>query len=85
MSKWTHLMKLLACLKNTQNLWRNQSDRGSFNVHETYTTTRLEPEQAAPNWLKRAEAAGNPNRMILFGSTSKITFASGGLGIQRAP
>lgn len=39
----------------------------------------VEPVLAAPNLLKLAEAAGNPDRVILFGSTSKVTFASGGL------
>lgn len=35
---------------------------------------------ARPNLLKLCEAAGNPNRVYLFASTSKVTFASGGLG-----
>lgn len=35
---------------------------------------------AAPNLLTACKAAGNPDRVILFGSTSKITFASGGIG-----
>lgn len=34
----------------------------------------------APNLLDACKAAGNPNRVILYGSTSKITFASGGIG-----
>jgi DNA-binding transcriptional MocR family regulator len=33
----------------------------------------------APNLLALAKAAGNAERVILFGSTSKITFASGGI------
>ena len=32
------------------------------------------------NMLRAAEAAGNPDRVILFGSTSKITFSGGGIG-----
>ena len=36
---------------------------------------------AAPNLLQIAKDAGKPNRAILFGSTSKVTFASGGLGL----
>ncbi len=36
---------------------------------------------AAPNLLQMAKEAGSPNRVILFGSTSKVTFASGGLGL----
>ncbi len=39
----------------------------------------VEPEAPAPNLLKLAEEAGHPDRVILFGSTSKVTFASGGL------
>lgn len=35
-----------------------------------------------PNLLRAAEAAGNPDRVYLFGSTSKITFASGGVGFM---
>ena len=33
-----------------------------------------------PDLLGAAKKAGNPTRVILFGSTSKITFASGGVG-----
>ena len=32
------------------------------------------------NVLRAAEAAGNPDRVILFGSTSKITFSGAGIG-----
>lgn len=39
----------------------------------------VEPQGSEPNLLRLAEAAGNPDRVILFGSTSKVTFASGGL------
>ncbi len=35
-----------------------------------------------PNLLRACEAAGNPDRVYLFGSTSKITFASGGIGFM---
>lgn len=34
-----------------------------------------------PNLLQLAKAAGTENRVLLFGSTSKVTFASGGLGL----
>ncbi len=34
------------------------------------------------NFVRAAEEAGNPNRAILFGSTSKVTFASGGIGFM---
>ncbi|HEQ72401.1 MAG TPA: aminotransferase class I/II-fold pyridoxal phosphate-dependent enzyme [Spirochaetia bacterium] len=36
------------------------------------------------NLLTAARAAGNPHRVILFGSTSKITFAGAGLGFLGA-
>ncbi|MBX2824395.1 MAG: aminopeptidase [Gammaproteobacteria bacterium] len=39
----------------------------------------VDSPEAAPNLLRLAQEAGNPERVILFGSTSKITFASGGL------
>jgi len=35
----------------------------------------------APNLLEIAKQSGNQDRVILFGSTSKVTFASGGLGL----
>ncbi|MEM7112869.1 MAG: aminotransferase class I/II-fold pyridoxal phosphate-dependent enzyme [Chloroflexota bacterium] len=34
------------------------------------------------NLLRAAEDAGNPNRVVLFGSTSKITFAGAGIGFM---
>lgn len=34
------------------------------------------------NFVRAAEEAGNPNRAILFGSTSKVTLASGGIGFM---
>lgn len=46
----------------------------AYAVH--HLTDNPEP---APNLLSFAKDAGNPERVILFGSTSKITFASGGL------
>ncbi len=35
-----------------------------------------------PNLLRACEAAGNPDRVYLFGSTSKITFAGAGIGFM---
>ena len=40
----------------------------------------VENPQPAPNLLAVAKEVGNPDRVILFGSTSKITFASAGIG-----
>ena len=37
--------------------------------------------QPAPNLLEIAKQSGMQDRVILFGSTSKVTFASGGLGL----
>ena len=34
------------------------------------------------NFVRAAEEAGNPNRAILFGSTSKVTLASAGIGFM---
>lgn len=41
------------------------------------------PHQA-PNLLAAAQAADYPDRVIVFGSTSKITFGGGGLGFMAA-
>lgn len=39
----------------------------------------VEPDAPAPNLLALATAAGTADRVILFGSTSKVTFASAGI------
>lgn len=39
-----------------------------------------EDHPAPPNLLRACEAAGNPDRVYVFGSTSKMTFAGGGIG-----
>ena len=44
----------------------------------------VDDPEPAPNLLRLAEVAGRPNRVILFGSTSKITFAGAGIGIMAA-
>lgn len=49
---------------------------------DAYSVHHLEDEPTpAPNLLELAKKAGNAERVILFGSTSKVTFASGGLGL----
>ncbi len=50
----------------------------AYAVHHLDHTDKDEPL----NFIRAAEAAGNPNRAILFGSTSKVTFASGGIGFM---
>lgn len=46
-----------------------------------YGVHHLGPDRDEPkNILRAAEAAGNPDRVILFGSTSKITFSGSGIG-----
>ncbi|MEM8858488.1 MAG: aminotransferase class I/II-fold pyridoxal phosphate-dependent enzyme [Chloroflexota bacterium] len=49
-----------------------------------YAVHHLDPnDKTIPlNFLTAAKDAGNPNRVILFGSTSKVTFASGGIGFM---
>ncbi len=47
----------------------------AYRVHHL-TDTPAEPL----NLLHACAAAGNPHRIYIFGSTSKITFASGGIG-----
>jgi DNA-binding transcriptional MocR family regulator len=50
---------------------------------DAYVVHHLTDHPARPkNLLRAAEAAGNPDRVYLFGSTSKITFAGAGLGFM---
>jgi DNA-binding transcriptional MocR family regulator len=48
-----------------------------------YAVHHLTAEETRPlNLLRACEMAGNPDRVYLFGSTSKITFASAGIGFM---
>ena len=48
-----------------------------------YAVHHLTDEEIRPlNLLRACEEAGNPDRVYLYGSTSKITFASGGIGFM---
>lgn len=48
-----------------------------------YGVHHLGPDGDEPkNLLRAAQAAGFPDRVVLFGSTSKITFSSGGIGFM---
>ena len=50
---------------------------------DAYVVHHLVDNPKAPrNWLRACEEAGNPNRVYLFSSTSKITFSSAGLGFM---
>jgi len=50
---------------------------------DAYIVHHLTDDPAKPlNLLRACEAAGNPDRVYLFGSTSKITFASAGIGFM---
>ena len=49
---------------------------------DAYSVHHLtENPPTAPNLLELAKKCGKPDRVLLFGSTSKVTFASGGLGL----
>ena len=50
---------------------------------DAYAVHHLTDKPVRPlNLLRAAEEAGNPDRVYLFGSTSKITFAGGGIGFM---
>lgn len=50
---------------------------------DAYRVHHLTDDHAEPrNLLRACEAAGNPDRVYLFGSTSKITFAGAGIGFM---
>lgn len=50
----------------------------AYAVHHLTDTPAVPP----PNLLRACEVAGNPDRVYLFGSTSKITFAGAGVGFM---
>ncbi len=49
----------------------------AYRVHHLY-----EDQDTPPDLLGTAHEAGNPDRVIVFASTSKITFSSAGLGFM---
>lgn len=50
---------------------------------DAYRVHHLTDDPVEPlNLLRACEAAGNPDRVYLFGSTSKITFAGAGIGFM---
>jgi DNA-binding transcriptional MocR family regulator len=51
---------------------------------DAYRVHHLGPPEQPVNMIELCAQAGHPERAIVFGSTSKITFASGGLGFMAA-
>jgi aspartate/methionine/tyrosine aminotransferase len=50
---------------------------------DAYVVHHLTDDPPQPkNLLRACEAAGNPDRVLIFGSTSKITFAGAGVGFM---
>lgn len=48
---------------------------------DAYAVHHLTEDKTVPaNLLRACEAAGNPDRVYIYGSTSKITFSSAGIG-----
>ncbi len=70
------------CVKRLAGMKTAASDFTIF-ADDAYCVHHLTDEQAKPlNLLRACEAAGNPDRVYLFGSTSKITFAGAGIGFM---
>lgn len=72
---------------NAERLVRMETAAADFTVFadDAYAVHHLDgPPADFPRLLELAEAAGNPDRVLLFGSTSKVTFASGGLAFMAA-
>lgn len=51
---------------------------------DAYRAHHLGEPDAVVNLIELAAAVGNPDRVIVYASTSKVTFASGGLGFLAA-
>jgi DNA-binding transcriptional MocR family regulator len=68
-----------------QRLARMKTAAPDFTIFadDAYRVHHLNDDPAEPlNLLRACEAAGNPDRVYLFGSTSKITFAGAGIGFM---
>lgn len=69
-------------MKNAVRLVRMPTAAADFTVFadDAYAVHHLGPPPSSmPQLVALAAEAGHPDRVILFGSTSKVTFASGGL------
>ncbi|MDL2294587.1 aminotransferase class I/II-fold pyridoxal phosphate-dependent enzyme [Ruminococcaceae bacterium OttesenSCG-928-D13] len=64
------LAKMKTAAPDFRIMWDN-----AYGVHHL-----TDAHEGCPNLLAACEAAGNPNRAVMFCSTSKITFAGGGVG-----
>ena len=67
-------VKRLACMKTAAEDFTIFADN-AYAVHHLYGDTKKPPDL-----LEACKNAGNPNRVYIFGSTSKITFAGAGIG-----
>ncbi|KAA3665531.1 MAG: aminotransferase class I/II-fold pyridoxal phosphate-dependent enzyme [Chloroflexi bacterium] len=72
------VVKRLAAMKTAASDFTIFAD-DAYVIHHLTDT----PEKPL-NLLRACEAAGNPDRVYLFGSTSKVTFSSGGIGFMAA-
>lgn len=71
--------------ENVRRLAGLQAAAADFTIFadNAYAVHHLTDERVEPlNLLRAAEEAGYPDRVYLFGSTSKITFASAGIGFM---
>ena len=72
---------------NAERLMRMATAAPDFTVFadDAYAVHHLDgPPTDFPRLLELASDAGNPDRVLLFGSTSKVTFAGGGLCFMAA-
>ncbi len=70
--------------ETVKRLARMETKAGDFRVFwdNAYTVHHLTDEpDILLNMLSACKEAGNPNRVLIFGSTSKVTFAGAGVGM----
>lgn len=71
--------------ENVKRLSSMKTKASDFTIFadDAYAVHHLTSEKKRPlNLLRACESAGNPDRIYLFGSTSKITFSGAGLGFM---
>ncbi|MEK7943248.1 aminotransferase class I/II-fold pyridoxal phosphate-dependent enzyme [Pigmentiphaga sp. YJ18] len=69
-----HLVRMATAAPDFRIFWDN-----AYAAHHI-----TDQEESVPGILALAAQAGHPDRPLVFGSTSKITFAGGGLGLMAA-